>query len=165
MPIRKPRIAKLLMWAMVPLIVFGSMPRMGCICADGQHKTFCQRHLQGNRAGACVCCEGRMAAADACGTEKPPAPAGKHSCCQSAGGKCPAGRPSLTQGRPCRPVVDRTEIVTSAKAALDLDGVDHTPLFVAVEFLPAIVSSIEVDYARELLPPPDLVTTLGVLLI
>jgi hypothetical protein len=165
MPVRKTRITKVLMWAMIPLIVFGSMPRMGCICADGQHKTFCQRHLQGNRAGACVCCEGRLGAADACAIEKPRAPAGRHACCQSAGGKCPAGCPSLTQGRPCRPVVDRAEIVTSAKAALDLDRVDHTPLFVAVELLPAIVSSVEVDYARELLPPPDLVTTLGVLLI
>jgi hypothetical protein len=61
--------------------------------------------------------------------------------------------------------VDRADLVTSAKAALDLDRVDLAPLFVAVEFLPAISTSVQVDSLRELLPPPDLVTTLGVLLI
>src|SRR5262249_54873770 len=151
-----------LMWAMIPLIVFGSMPRMGCICADGQHKMFCQRHLQGDRSGGCVCCEGHRAV----GIREPAAPPGKHACCQAAGGKCSSGCPSLTEGRPCRPVVDRTEIVASAKAALDLDRVDAAPLFAAVELLPAVVTPVAADFFRgESLPPPDLITTLGVLLI
>jgi len=162
MPIRKTRITKVLMWATIPLIVFGSMPRMGCICADGQHKMFCQRHLQGNRTGGCVCCQGLKAAADGC--------AAKHSatqgCCRSVGGKCPSGCPSLTEGRPCRPVVDRSDIVTVAKSALDLDRGDAAPIFAAIEPAPAVVAPVAKDFFRgESLPPPDLITTLGVLLI
>src|SRR5262245_27590301 len=112
MLIRKTRIAKVLMWAMVPLVVFGSLPRMGCICADGQHKTFCQRHLQGNLADRCICCEGRDAKADFGSTKAAPT----HSCCQAVTHKRPAGSPDLSQGRPCRPVVDRADVVTPVKA-------------------------------------------------
>ena len=163
MPVRKTRITKVLMWAMIPLIVFGSMPRMGCICADGKHKMFCQRHLQGNRTGPCICCNGRTAPADVCARSHRAAIG--HSCCQSRAGKCSSGCPSLGEGRPCRPVVDRTEVVTSAKPALDLDRVDAAPLFAAVELLPAVITPVEVSCFRVELPPPDLITTLGVLLI
>jgi len=166
MPIRKTRITKVLMWAMIPLIVFGSMPRMGCICADGQHKMFCQRHLQGSRSGGCVCCQGLKASANACASHQSATPSERPACCQSAGGKCASGCPSLTEGRPCRPVVDRSDIVTAAKAALDLDRVDAAPMFAAVELLPAVVAPVAADFFRgESLPPPDLITTLGVLLI
>jgi hypothetical protein len=162
MPIRKTRITKVLMWAMIPLIVVGSMPRMGCICADGQHKMFCQRHLQGNRTGGCVCCQGQKAVADGCATKHSPT----QGCCQSAGGKCSSECPSLAEGRPCRPVVDRNDIVTATKAALDLDRVDAAPPFAAVELLPAVIAPVAADFFRgESLPPPDLITTLGVLLI
>ena len=166
MTLRKSPIAKILTWAMIPLIVFGSLPRIGCICADGTHKVFCQRHLQGNRTGGCVCCERRNARADACGTEDQPGRPAQHSCCQSANEKCGSGCPGLSHGRPCRPVLDRTDIVTLGKPALDLDRIDQMRVFVAVELLPAIVAAVEADYLRgESLPPPDLITTLGVLLI
>jgi hypothetical protein len=157
---------RILTWAMIPLIVFGSLPRIGCICADGTHKAFCQRHLQGNRAGECVCCERRNVKADACESGEHQVQTAGHTCCQSAKEKCGSGCPGLSHGRPCRPVIDRTEIVTSAKSALDRDRIEQLPLFVAVELLPVIVASVEADYLRgESLPPPDLITTLGVLLI
>ena len=137
---------------------------MGCICADGTHKVFCQRHRQGNHSGPCICCEGRNARVAVRGAEERPASAGGHSCCQATHGKRPSGVPELGAGRPCTPVVNRIEIVTSVKVALD--RVDPTPLFAAVELPPAIVAAVEADYPRgESLPPPDLVTTLGVLLI
>src|SRR5262245_52510674 len=163
MAIRKIRITKVLKWVMIPLIVLGSMPRMGCVCADGQHKMFCQRHLQGNRTGGCVCCQGMKAAGDGCHSATP---VDKPACCQTAGRKCASGCPSLTEGRPCRPVVDRSDIVTAAKAALDLDRVEAAPMFAAVELLPAVIAPVATDFFRgESLPPPDLITTLGVLLI
>ncbi len=154
------------MWVMIPVLVAGTLPRMGCICADGTHKFFCQRHRQGNRTGPCVCCEGRNARADARGREELAASAGRHSCCRGADGKRPSESPELGTGRPCKPVVDRVEIVTSAKAALDLDRLARAPLFAAVELPPAVVAAVDADYASgESPPPPDLVTTLGVLLI
>jgi hypothetical protein len=55
--------------------------------------------------------------------------------------------------------------VTAAKAALDLDR-DVAPLFAAVELLSAVITPVAADFFRgESLPPPDLITTLGVLLI
>ncbi len=103
---------------------------------------------------------------DARGREELAASAGGHSCCRGAHGKRPSGSPELVTGRPCKPVVDRLESVTSAKAALDLNRVDPAPLFAAVENLPAVVTAVEADYASgDSPPPPDLVTTLGVLLI
>ncbi len=150
---------------MIPLIVLGSLPRMGCICADGQHKTFCQRHLQGNREGGCVCCEGRKDAATTRGSEKADLSTKGRTCCQG-GGKRSSESPGFSQGRPCRPVVDRTEIVTPAKASLDLDRVDVLPHFLAVQQPSAVTPVIaqRVTLENRVLRP-DLITTLGVLLI
>jgi hypothetical protein len=60
-----PRFSVFMMWALIPLTVVGSLPRIGCICANGNHKLFCQRHLNrrcldhsesaGNSA-LCACC-------------------------------------------------------------------------------------------------------------
>jgi hypothetical protein len=164
---RKSRITKVVLWAMIPLVVFGSLPRMGCVCADGQHKTFCQRHLQGTKAGECVCCERHDVAVDAREkTDKPTAPAARHTCCQGRIGKSSSGRPELNSDRPCKPVVDQLVLLTAAKSSIDLDRIDHAPLFATVEPLPALLRCVTVESIRaESLPPPDLVTTLGVLLI
>ncbi len=162
---RKSRITKVLLWAMIPLVVFGSLPRMGCVCADGQHKTFCQRHLQGTKAGECVCCERHAVAADAREkTDKPTAPAARHTCCQGRVDKSISGHPELNSNRPCKPVVDQLVLLTAAKSSFD--RIDHAPLFATVGPLPALVSCVAAEFVRgESLPPPDLVTTLGVLLI
>lgn len=89
------------------------------------------------------------------------------ACCASNRAPRPAQAPAFDKGEaPCKPVVDRPVLLTGVKAVLDLDQVDHTPLFVAVEFLPATDPSITTDFKRgELLPSLDLITTLGVLLI
>lgn len=69
--------------------------------------------------------------------------------------------------RPCRPVLDSSNFVNGPKSVSpDLDRGEHTPLFVAFEPLPALIPGIAHDFDRtRLLPPPDLVVTLGVLLI
>ena len=79
---------------------------------------------------------------------------------------CQTGCPDLSQGRPCRPVVDRADIVNPAKATLDLQRADLAPQFAAVEVVPEIIPGVAAEFILgERLPPPDLVTTLGVLLI
>jgi hypothetical protein len=159
MAIRKSRFTIVMMWAMIPLIVFGSLPRMGCVCANGQHKTFCQRHQQGTAGGRCVCCEHARAMASS-------KAAHDTDVCGSQVDKAGCDGPAFDTGRPCRPVVDRAVLLTTTKSLLDLDRVNHTPLFVAAELLPNSGISIAVDYTHgELLPPPDLVITLGVMLI
>jgi hypothetical protein len=57
-------------------------------------------------------------------------------------------------------------VITAAKATLDLDQAEHTPLFLSIAAIFDLVPAMCVDHARgDLPPPPDLVTTLGVLLI
>jgi hypothetical protein len=86
--------------------------------------------------------------------------------CGAQGDESACGSPVFDMSRPCRPVVDRAVLLTAAKSSLDLDQVNHTPLFVAAELLPTFGISNALDYTHgELLPPPDLVITLGVMLI
>jgi hypothetical protein len=164
MLLQKSRFTIALLWAMIPLTVFGSQPRMGCICANGQHKLFCQRHLQRDTDRRCTCCYGKDTADPAAddGVQGPR----KASCCACNGTTGKSDRPSVQSDRPCRPVLDKTIYLTGPKWSLDLDRLGAAPLFLAFESRPVIERSIVAGGHRgELLPPPDLVVTLGVLLI
>jgi hypothetical protein len=57
-------------------------------------------------------------------------------------------------------------VVVAQKVSLAAPPGEHLAVFVTAEPLPAIGLSIGLEASRRLsLPPPDLVTTLGVLLI
>jgi len=151
---------------MVALTVFGGVPRLGCICANGQHKFFCER--QGNcGAGArCICCFGKATAKSGNGRRPRNAPSGGMACCRRARDLHRPLSVAIDADRPCRPIIDQSVLLSGASPSLDLDGVVHTPLFVASEGLPAIGLCTEVNVNRaEPLPPPGLVGTFGVLLI
>jgi hypothetical protein len=63
-------------------------------------------------------------------------------------------------------VLHQPVFLTVAKVAFDIDQTDGMPLFVAFEPLPVTVAEFVTDAHYGLaLPPPDLVITLGVLLI
>ena len=162
---RKTPLTIVLIWGMVPLIAFGSLPRVGCICADGQHKFFCERNRLGTSRGDCVCCSHGKIAADS--KRESATSAGHNACCQSQKrGDCASAALVLGTGRPCHPVLDRPVVLTVAKAPLALDRADHTPLFVAFEPLPLIAAPhAAARHSHGELRPLDLVTTLGVLLI
>lgn len=154
---RKSRTAIALVWALVPLTVFGSLPRMGCICANGEHKFFCERHRSRDGEGRCVCCHGPAATGGS---------SGEKTCCRQKRAKGPSELPVVSSTRPCRPVLDQPLLLAAARSILDLDQAAHTPLCIAAAPLPTIDPCTTADATRaELLPPPDLVTTLGVLLI
>lgn len=157
------------MWALIPLTVFGSLPRTGCICANGQHKFFCQRLGTASGNGRCACCDRAAAAARSAGqAESCAEPASDMPCCASPNGGCATEIPFVGADRPCRPVVDRAVFLSSAKSALDLDRVEWLPaLATTASESPAGVAACVTanSLRRELLPPPDLVITLGVMLI
>lgn len=159
MAIRKTRFTIVMMWAMIPLIVFGSLPRIGCICANGQHKTFCERHRQGTARGPCTCCDhARMAESSKAAPE-----ARK---CEASSVESACDNPAFDLNRPCRAVVDRTVVLSLAKVVLDLDQPDHATVFITNELVSVAGPTIAAEHTRrELLPPPDLVVTLGVMLI
>src|SRR5260370_4756560 len=111
MVIRKSRFTIVMMWAMIPLVVFGSVPRMGCVCANGQHKVFCERHRQGRAAGQCACCDhAKLMASSKAAND-----------CEARGDESACGSPAFDTSRPCRPVVDRVVLLTAANSLLDLD--------------------------------------------
>lgn len=165
-PIRRNRFSIALLWAMIPLTVFGSIPRIGCICANGQHKFYCQRHLMKSGAPRCACCYGRDGAAGDSAQANQPCHLGARTCCGSRPVSNKGKLPALGAESPCRPVLDRPVFTIAVKAVLDLNQSEHTPLLPAVTPVLAIVPAVSFDHARgDLPPPPDLVTTLGVLLI
>lgn len=166
MSFRKSKFSIAVMWAMIPLMVFGSLPRIGCICANGQHKFFCERHLTRAHDAQCSCCYGRQTAPSATAAKSGSCPNGVMNCCAAKRVTHHDGSPAFATDCPCRPVVDRPVVIAAVKALLDLDRVDQTPLFLATAPIFELVPSVSLDHARgNLPPPPDLVTTLGVLLI
>src|SRR6266478_4078896 len=113
MAIRKSRFTIVMMWAMVPLVVFGSLPRIGCVCANGQHKAFCERHHQGAAGGQCTCCDhAKLMARSNAGHEV--------NNCGARDDQSACDSPAFDMGRPCRPVVERAVLLTAAKSSLDL---------------------------------------------
>ena len=166
MSIRKSRFSIAVMWAMIPLTVFAGLPRIGCVCASGQHKFFCERHLTQAGDAQCTCCYGRDEAKNAPSSRTHACSLATMNCCGAKRAAHNGTQPAFGADCPCRPVVDRSVTITVVKAVLDLDQAEHMPLFLsAVSTLP-VVSRVSFDHARGALPPPpDLVTTLGVLLI
>jgi hypothetical protein len=166
MSIRKSRFTIAVLWAMIPLTVFAGIPRIGCICASGQHKVFCERHLMKAGGAQCACCYGRDAAKYQPANSAQACSLSTTSCCGAKRAAQDQKGPAFNTDCPCRPVVDRTVSIAAAKAVLDLDQADHTPLFLAALPIVAVVPAVSFDHARgDLPPPPDLITTLGVLLI
>jgi len=159
----KTRFAAVLIWAMVPLTVFASLPRMGCICANGQHKFFCERSRAPGSEGLCTCCYGKGPAT----TGVQGAASVPMACCGHQRGRCASGLAAVGSDRPCRPVLDHSIFVRGAKgSSLDFARAEHAPMFTAFEPLPQLVRNVAHEFGHgELLPPPDLVITLGVRLI
>lgn len=166
MILRKSRFTIALLWAMIPLTVFGSQPRVGCICANGQHKFFCQRHLQHDADGQCTCCKPNESAQQAESASRVNGQKSEGaSCCHCGQLTGTTENNSVRSERPCKPVLDKAVYVAVPKSTLDLDRVDVVPLFLVCKLLPVVTGPVLVDIHRgELLPPPDLVITLGVML-
>ena len=168
MSFRKSRLSIALVWAMLPLTVLGSLPRMGCICADGQHKIFCERYRMNAADEGCVCCHGRPGKKNevARKTDRGSA-AGERACCKSKRPVHKTGElPTFCSGRPCRAVVDRPALITAVKVVLDLDQADQEPLLLALHPVSVDATSVSLEASHDNRPPPtDLITTLGVLLI
>src|SRR5258708_29391066 len=131
MSFRKSKFSIAVMWAMIPLMVIGSLPRIGCICANGQHKFFCERNLSGSHDTQCTCCYGRQTTASATAGNVRGCPASVLTCCGAKRVSKANDSPAFATDCPCRPVVDRPVVITAVKALFDFDQAEHTPLFLA----------------------------------
>ena len=167
MLIRKSRFSIALIWALAPLMAFAGLPRIGCICTqNGLHKFYCQRNRTVVVQERCSCCYGRQAAGNDISEDTGNCAANGMSCCGAKRVARGDGSPVVGANCPCRPVIDQSVVVATAKSLLDLDQSDRTPLVLAAIPAFVLVAAVSCDHARgDLPPPPDLVTTLGVLLI
>lgn len=101
----RSRIAKVVVWAMLPLMLLSALPRMGCICANGQYKLFCERHGNdgcrqhddGTATGLCSCCHKGVVTG-----RSPSKVQTSGGCCQRKAGS--SNGPSVSQ-RCCKSVV------------------------------------------------------------
>lgn len=122
------RLATVFVWAMLPVALWTSSPRIGCVCANGRYKLFCERlhgggtavgrHSAGSFLQGCSRCD-----------EAPPGAA----CCQAAAHRDYGGDESTCGGveaRCCTPVFDSPVLppVTKALVLDDFDSCDWLAL-------------------------------------
>lgn len=151
-------------WLMVPVTLFAGTPRVGCVCANGEHKVICERHLssccrnaeQGSgEKGPCSCCHKGHAAQE----KRNQASSG---CCKSPDG-CPNGQ---TTSEPCCKPVTIKPLLPPVAQHVDLLDVGFVALFFpSVELLQVTVSPTRETVWNPALPVPDLVIAHQVFLI
>jgi hypothetical protein len=160
---------QMLIWAMVPVTLFAGIPKLGCICINGQYKLFCERHLSGccrgeskpsAGKGLCPCChKGQLAdARKAADTDKPVA-----GCCHG-----PAKRVGgqAHSERCCKPVVGIPLLPPVVQHVAVPDLTLFALLAPSVDLLQgAVVSPTRESAWNPTLPVPDLLIAHQVFLI
>jgi len=148
-------LSAIFVWVMIPLTLLSGTPLGGCVCANGQHRFFCQRLNSGNgdsaSTTACSCCHiqsGPNAAANR-----------RSTCCALATRSLPKGKEQGVSTRCCHRFV---EIPSPSTVAEKFDAGDDeaVPLFlpsVADVTCPAVAQGARQIGSRRDLPPPDLV--------
>jgi hypothetical protein len=115
------RCARAVIWAMIPLTFVGSTPRLGCLCANGDHKLFCSGDRRSSIEGQGSCCARESDAAIGRKPERH-APSSATSCCRktvAARGNSP-GR-FVKSGASCRTVLDVPQLWTTENGLSDVD--------------------------------------------
>jgi hypothetical protein len=165
MPSVRDRLWIAALWAMMPVTLVSGMPRLGCICANGQYKLFCERllHFGGPHEGqpsptsGCCCC--RKSHADRHAAMKSVA----ECCCHAAGGASARLRAQSC----CKPVIGMPTVAPAVLRILAPDLGGQMSLVCPLDFLqPAPVVTSSAGMARNPeLPVPDLIIAHQVLLI
>ncbi len=164
------RLQVVMLWSMVPLTFLSSMPRIGCICANGDYKLFCDGHYgtccqqvtKGpSDSHACCCCH-RSHRASAEGNVSADGNSTK-DCCHRSGGGHSRVAPAK---RCCTPVAGMTVLPRASQPVSVPDVRAQLLQFCLVDSFqspvgfPAVVSTRSPD-----LPVPDLVIAHQVLVI
>lgn len=167
---RGARLNALVLWALVPLTVAGSLPRTGCICANGDYKLWfaaapsrccLEADPPAKAAGQCASCH----RADR--TERAPKSSDGHdggSCCHTTGS--PASCPTVIASRCCTPVVG-VPVLPPAKDEVAVPHDDSSPALLVVPMAQvSVAASAAVAEVRNTdLPAPDLLIVHQVFLI
>lgn len=169
----RDRFRAVVVWAMVPLMLGGTRPLTGCICADGHFETACPSMAQARR-GATVDVAGSSGCSAAC-SKGSLAPSGVSSCCAS--GDCcgrqshkPSSRkesgPTVRSCGCCTPVLQAgPPALESAALHADMALVDSLFLTIDVPHAPAVIPVAAPGLVALLAEPVDRVVCLRRLLI
>jgi hypothetical protein len=144
------RLSAAFVWAMVPFTIVSGIPRIGCICADGQHKLLCGKQLTAaccqdaeTEAPSCPCCAKSESAQR---LESVPA----KSCCGQKAER-PAG--ATVSKTCCTRYLVSPVVPTVAKIVL---APHPLPEWMVLEFVPAPGNSAAAIPVRDMLRSPDL---------
>ena len=91
-----------MVWVAIPFVIASGMPRVGCVCASGDHRPFCQGYQSTGPNHAKSCCAG--SGCEACKTETANKTHGDRSdrpCCGSSNPSTSSG--VAESGRCCQP--------------------------------------------------------------
>lgn len=146
---------KAVTWALIPLLLVGSLPRVSCLCADGEHKLVCERVLLASSqspvrthqlsASRRSCCHGTSAT-------RQNAVASKACCAQRRVATCDEN------GQSCRPLFDVPAFVAAVATTIPDHHSDVSGIVVTTSSL--VVQRARQNYRRECRqswPAPDLV--------
>ena len=177
MPLSYPRIATFLVWAMIPLTLVSGLPRVGCICANGERKLICDSLAGGSVGCSKSCChsptsdpvktDSRKTDVGATVSVAAAEKAKRPSCCHHHQKQRPVSDQQVVAGgKLCRQELHRPLYVTTETQAVS----EHF----AVEFIGAVEMLPQVDavtcvarlFEPNRVPPPrDLVVQFGAWLI
>ncbi|MGQ0634823.1 MAG: hypothetical protein ACT4QC_09450 [Planctomycetaceae bacterium] len=161
---RQSPFSRLVAAALVTLTVFGTIPRIGCLCADGARKFFCQRLRSRAATGPCACGDSaaQVLAGRSAGSPQSRSVAG----CRNRRADTRTEGRWVASSSACRLVVESRFSRTDGRNLAEL-----MPPHQAGYFDGAIQSGLRVAGKAILatrltsLPPPDIVIAFGVLLI
>jgi hypothetical protein len=137
-----------IIWSMLPFTLASGMPRLGCVCANGQYRLFCARLFRtpaianpAARSAGCCCC--RKSGSDS----------QSHSAARVAGKGC------------CKPIVAAT-VLPSAPERVAAPAVCQWSAARVCDRRPWVVNPYrDCEAHRARLPVPDLVIAHQVLVI
>lgn len=156
-----------LLWAMLPVTFVSGLPRMGCICANGDYKLSCDGH-RGN------CCQHEAPESHAhccCGRAHRSSSAQSSPTKSDAGGDCCRRSARHQKGiapskRCCTPIV-LSSVLSKGAHPVSIPNLEAHPWLISSnDFWRSPVSSpISMSMRSHHLPVPDLVIAHQVLLI
>lgn len=144
------QLASAMVWMTIPFILASGMPRVGCVCANGDHRPFCRGYLGGGKpfSKACSICSGcECCRAD---TDKSSGGASSHSCCPNSKASTSSG--VAQSSRCCQPYLIQPSVLKD-NLATQAPPVDNELVWQPeLDTLALIVTDLNV--ATSSLPPP-----------
>ena len=140
-----------IVWGMVPFLIASGMPRVGCVCANGDHRPFCQgfQHDGQSPEKSCSACNGCEGCA-ATPAKNSISDQSDRSCCGQPVRSASSG--VTHPGRCCQPYLILPSAVKN-DVAVSPPLVDDELVSQSITVL-FFAASVGMDFCSQLSPPP-----------